>query len=891
MKEIIFYLNGREISACEGDTVLNAALQNGYYIPHLCYHPDPEPFGSCRVCIVEIEGKGLAVSCRTPVENGLRVKTDTPEVEEVRRVAVELIIASHPQDCLSCGKNGECKLQEVATYVGIDPSRFDRLKKMVKNLPLDDSNPFFFRDHNKCILCGICVRTCEGILGVGAIDFAYRGFATKIATLKDKPILDSTCVSCGECVARCPVGALLPKNYRRPAKEIKTVCPYCGCGCSLYLGVRGNQVVSAEGDRSSPVNRGRLCVKGRFGYQFIHSPDRLTKPLIKQNGEFQEATWEEALDLVAEKLNSYRGDQFALIASAKCTNEDAYVLQKFARAVMGTNNVDHCARLCHAPSLVGLLKVMGSGAMTNPIQDLRNAACLLAVGTNTTEAHPIVGLEIRHAVRSGAKLIVVNPQRVDLCRSAYLHLELRPGSDVALIMGMCRVILDEKLEDAVFIRERTEGFEEFAALLAQYPLERVEQLTGVSKEKIAEAARIFATHRPAALLWSMGITQHAHGTDNVLALANLAMLTGNLGKPSNGLYPLRGQNNVQGACDMGCLYALYPGYQPVADPQVRKKFETFWGIELNSKPGLPLTEIWPAVFQGEVRALYLVGADPLLTMADSNRVREALEKAEFIVAQDIFINETNRLAHVLLPAASFAEKDGTFTNTERRVQRVRKAIDPLGEARPDWWIVCQLAKKLGAQGFEFASAEEIMAEIARVTPSYAGITYERLESGGIQWPCPLPDHPGTPILFTERFNTSSGKAKFTPLAYRGPGELPDQEYPFILTTDRSLYHFHTSMSRKVAGLNALRGEEYLEINPEDARTLGIGDGDVVQVSSRRGHVRAKARLTKHTPRGVVSMTFHFAETPTNVLTDAALDPVAKIPATKVCAVNTTATPL
>lgn len=885
MGEVTFYLNGHPVRASQGDTVLNAALKNGYYIPHLCYHPDLEPFGSCRVCLVEIEGQGLAVSCRMPVEEGLKVNTDTPQVEEVRRVAVELILASHPSECLTCGKNGECKLQEVANYVGIDPARLARLKKLVKDFPVDASNPFFLRDLNKCILCGICVRSCEEILGVGAIDFAYRGFATKIATLKDKPIRESSCVSCGECVARCPVGALLPKDYRKPAAEIRTVCPYCGCGCGLYLGVRGNEVVMAKGDRSSPVNRGRLCVKGRFGYQFVHSPDRLTKPLIKQNGEFREATWEEALDRVAEKLAAYKGDQFALIASAKCTNEDAYVLQKFARAVMGTNNVDHCARLCHAPSLVGLLKVLGSGAMTNPIQDLRDAACLLAVGTNTTEAHPIVGLEIGHAVRKGAKLIVVNPQRVDLCRLAHLHLQLRPGSDVALIMGMCRVILEENRHDAAFIAARTEGFEEFAASLDDFPLERVEELTGVPKEKIVEAARILATHKPAAILWSMGITQHSHGTDNVLALANLALLTGNLGKPSCGLYPLRGQNNVQGACDMGCLYAFYPGYQPVADPQVREKFEAFWGAKLNPNPGRPLTEIWSAVLRGEIRALYLVGADPMLTVADSNRVREALQKAEFVVAQDLFMTETARMAHVLLPAASFAEKDGTFTNTERRVQRVRRAIRPVGEARPDWWIVSQLAKRMGASGFEFGSPEEIMAEIARVTPSYAGITYGRLEKGGIQWPCPSPDHPGTPILFTERFNTASGRARFTPLAYRGPAEIPDEEYPFVLTTDRSLYHFHTTMSRKVGGLNDLRGEEILEINPEDARRLGIQDGEVVEVASRRGRVKARAKLTKHTPRGLVSMTFHFAETPTNVLTDTALDPLAKIPATKVCAVR------
>jgi len=887
MRHVSFFLDGWEITAKEGDTVLAAALRQGFYIPHLCYHPDLEPFGGCRVCTVEIEGRGLAIACKTPVTEGLRVRTETSEVEKVRRTAVELMIASHSAYCLACAKNGQCKLQDVANYVGIKAERLGRLKPLAKKVPVDRSNPFFERDLSKCILCGICVRTCEEIVGVGAIDFAFRGFATKIATSKDRPIVESACVSCGECVARCPVGALVPKDYAKPMKEIKTVCPFCGCGCTVYLGVRGNQVVSARGDGTSPVNQGRLCVKGRFGYKFIYSPERLKKPLVKYNGEFREASWDEALELVARKLENYKGDQFALIASAKCTNEDSYLLQKFARAVMGTNNVDHCARLCHAPSVVGLLNAIGSGAMSNPIGDIRGAACLLAVGTNTTEAHPIIGYEIVKAVRNGAKLIVVNPQRIDLCRLAHMFLQIRPGSDVALIMGMCRVIVDEGLQDTAFVQERCEGFEEFRQALDQFTLDRVEAITGVPKEQIIEAARVFATTKPGALLWSMGITQHSHGTDNVLALANLAMLTGNIGKPSSGVNPLRGQNNVQGACDMGCLYSLYPGYQPVTDPAARERLEAAWEVKLSPKPGYPLTEIWPAVLRGEIKALYIVGADPVLTMAGSNQVKEALEKAEFVVCQDIFLNETSKLAHVLLPAVTFAEKDGTFTNTERRVQRVRKVIEPVGDARPDWWIVCELAKRMGAKGFDFGHPSEIMTEITRVTPIYAGITYERLENEGIQWPCPSRDHPGTPMLHVGQFNTPSGKGKFTPLVYRGPAELPDEEYPLVLTTDRSLYHFHACMSRRVEGLNALMGEEFLQINPEDARALGIGDGETVRVMSRRGEVKVKAKLTKATPRGVVCMTFHFAETPTNVLTDSTLDPVAKIPATKVCAVRVT----
>jgi len=522
--------------------------------------------------------------------------------------------------------------------------------------------------------------------------------------------------------------------------------------------------------------------------------------------------------------------------------------------------------------------------MTNSIAEVGESSCILAIGTNTTEDHPIIGVDVKKAVRNGAKLIVANPREIDLCRFATVWLRHRPGSDVALLMGMMKVIVDEGLLDTLFIEERCENFEEFRDSTRSFELGEVEKITGVPQNKIIEAARIFAQNSPAMILYGMGITQHSHGTDNVIATANLAMLTGNIGKPSTGVNPLRGQNNVQGACDMGALPNVYPGYQSVADPAIKEKFEKAWGSKLCDSPGLPLTEMIDAAHQGNIEAVYLVGENPLLSDPDARHVEEALRKLKFFVVQDIFLSETAQLADVVLPGASFAEKDGTYTNTERRVQLGHRAIQPRGDSRPDWWITCQIAKRLGGQGFDFENPSQIMEEIADLTPSYGGISHERLEQGGLQWPCPTNEHPGTPILHTALF--TRGKGRFLPLEYKPPMEQPDDDYPLILTTERSLYQFHTgTMTRKVKGLNVLKGEELVQINPEDASRLGIDDGEWVRVISRRGEVTAKSKITEASPVGVVTMSFHFTETRTNLLTNPALDPVSKIPELKVCAVR------
>ncbi len=535
--------------------------------------------------------------------------------------------------------------------------------------------------------------------------------------------------------------------------------------------------------------------------------------------------------------------------------------------------------------MAGLVTTLGSGAMTNSIGDIGNARCILAIGTNTTEAHPIIGWDVRRAARRGTKLIVANPREIALVREADLWLRHRPGTDVALLMGMCRVIVDEGLLDSAFIDERCENLDAFKESLKGFDLDFVERTTGVPKEQLAEAARIYAANSPASILYAMGITQHSHGTDNVIAVSNLAILTGNIGKPGAGVNPLRGQNNVQGACDLGALPNVYTGYQSVADQAIREKFEAAWGCSLPAQPGLTATEIFEAAYRGKIKAVYVMGENPVLSEAQAKHAEEALQKLELLVVQDIFLTETARLAHIVLPGVTFAEKEGTFTNTERRVQRVRKAIEPVGNSKPDWWIICQLAQRMGkGNSFEFADPSQIMDEIARLTPSYGGISYDRLEESGLQWPCPTKEHPGTPILHTEKF--TRGKGRFMPLEYKPPMELTDDDYPLILTTGRNLFHFHTgTMTRKVKGLNVFRSEELAEINPKDAAALGIADGETVRVISRRGAITAKAKVTEVSPAGVVFMTFHFAESPTNQLTNLALDPTAKIPEYKVCAVR------
>jgi len=888
-------IDGKEVEVPAGLTIMEAADSIGIYIPHLCYNPTYKKFllpsSSCRICVVEVEGmKNLIASCSYPVSSGMVVRTNSERVQKARRVTLELLLSSHPMDCMTCEISGRCELEKVAYELGVPSSSFQGERV---NYPIDTSNPFIIRDYNKCILCGRCVAACAEIQYNNAIDFSNRGFRTKIATAYDRPLQESTCEFCGRCVSVCPVGALTEKMRRGRGREwelkkFTTICPYCGCGCTIELNVKDNKIVKITADPFVGINEGSLCVKGKFGYDFVSHPDRLKMPLIKKDGKFVECRWEEALKYTADKLKElkerYGPDAIAGLSSAKCTNEENYLFQKFMRAVTGTNNVDHCARLCHASTVAGLAKAFGSGAMTNSIAELEDAKCILVTGSNTSEAHPIIALRIKAAVkRNGAKLIVADPRKIDMVRFACIHLQHRPGTDVALFNGMMNVILKEGLQDKEFIKNRTEGFDEFKKVVEKYDPQIVERITGVPEEKIIEAARVYATSKPAAIVYSMGITQHTTGTDNVLTLANLAMLTGNIGKESSGVNPLRGQNNVQGACDMGALPNLLPGYLSIIDENARKKFADAWGRDIPAKPGLTVVEMMHAARKGILKGMYIMGENPFLSDPNANEVRKALEKLEFLVVQDIFLSETAEYANVVFPAVSFAEKDGTFTNTERRVQRIRKIIEPPGEAKPDWQIICLLSEKMGYE-MKYENPSEIMAEIGILVPSYGGITYDRIERKGLQWPCPDKNHPGTPVLHREKF--TRGKGLFSPVEYIAPVENPDAEYPFVLTTGRVLYHYHTgTMTRHSQGLNEIYPQGVVEINPEDAVKLHINTGDMVEVSSRRGSVKVKAEISERPLPGVVFMTFHFKEAAANLLTIDALDPVAKIPEFKVCAVR------
>ena len=926
---ITLTINGKYISAPEGKTVLEAAREHGIEIPRLCYYKNLSPVASCRLCVVEVEGmRGEIASCNLHVQEGMVVLTETPALISSRRTILEMLSQNYHDAGYPTGKQeGEADFARWCQHYGVAEPGTNRIPHHKVD---SDPNPFVWVDMNKCILCTRCVRACDEIQGRFVWGVAQRGDQTRIIAGADLPMLDARCESCGACVALCPTGALdnrMMMGLGPAEQKVTTTCAYCGVGCQFDLNVRDGHVIGVSSNPQAPVNGVHLCVKGRYGSDFVHHPDRLTAPLVRRylldgqtkttsmspsQWEWAETDWETALNLVAQKFVQVRResgpDAFGVLSSAKCTNEENYLMQKFARQVIGTHNIDHCARLCHASTVAGLAACYGSGAMSNTMKDIsEQAAAIFIIGSNPTEQHPVFGSMIRQAVdKRGVKLIVADPRRIDITEFASsryggMHLRHKPGTDVALLNGLMHIILKNGWEDKTFIESRTENFEVFKETIERYTPVLVSEITGVSVEELEQAAEILALNKPLAVIWAMGITQHTKGVLNVLSLGNLQMLLGNMGKPGGGVNPLRGQNNVQGACDMGALVNVFPGYQAVTDATVREKFADALRLSdgspnFKASPGLTVTEMMEAAGKGEVRCLYILGENPLMSDPDLNHVRKCLENCEFLVLQEIFPSETAQYADVLLPGVSFAEKFGTFTNTERRVQLVRPAIKPLGQARQDWKITAELARRVLAiearepagplAAWNYSSPTDIMDEFAALTPIYAGVSHARLEKGEqLHWPVKSADHPGTPILHIGQF--SRGLGKFHACEHLDAKELPDPEYPFYLTTGRVLYHWHgAEMTRRAKGLLEVYPETMVEVSPEDALKLGLSGDDRVRVLSRRGETVARALITERVPAGLVFGNFHFPkEQNINNVTIGAIDPTAKIPEYKVCAVR------
>ena len=892
-------IDGQPCHFPQGTTILKACERLGIEIPTLCFLENICEEGTCGLCVVEVAGaKALQRACLTEIYENMEVFSSTPKALKARQMNLELLLAHHPLDCLTCEENGDCKVQDIAYQLGFKNSRFLRAEEVFsrKQETSWDTNPFIEFDPQKCVLCRRCVSACENQAMIEAIVIAQRGSKSRVSTPFNLPLEDATCAFCAECVQACPTGALIEKTRigKGRVKDLtptQTTCAYCGVGCSLRLFKdRKNTVVMVRAvEGPDTVNNGRICVKGRYGYEYVNSPERLTTPLVKRNGRFEKAGWEEAIQYTAKRLKeikeTYGPGAIGALGSSRCTNEDNYVLQKFARTALGTNNVDNCARLCHASTVVGLGKAFGAGAATNSFEDIQDSDVMLVIGSNMTETHPVTAKMVKeHRKKNGAKIIVCDPRFTDLAKYADIYLPHTPGTDVALLNGFMHLIMEEGLEKKEFIGAHTDGFEEFKKVIDEFSLDRVSQITGVDGDLIREAALLYGRARSAMIYYTMGITQHTTGVDNVLSIANLALLTGNIGRRGAGIMALRGQANVQGACDMGALPDVFPGYQKVMDPAAGEKFEKAYGVKLNNQVGMAVTEFADAALKGKLKAVYAMGENPVITEPDIAHVVEGFNKLDFFAVQEIFLSETAELADVVFPAAAAYEKDGTFTNTERRVQLLRPACEKPSQAKYDWEIVCAVSAAMGYP-MEYQNSASIMEEIARVTPTYAGLRHSRLEKRGIPWPCPDEKHPGTIYLHKDGiFKRPNQKALLSAVDYKPAKELPDAEYPLILTTGRLLYHYHSgNETRRVKALDTFVPKNYVEINPRDAKKIKIKDGDKVRVTSRRGFIELDARISDKPKQGVVFISFHFREAAANVLTNPVFDPIAKIPEYKVAA--------
>jgi formate dehydrogenase major subunit len=921
-------IDGVEVTVEAGTTIFTAAKEIGIDIPVLCHDERYDPVGVCRMCAVDVGGRVLAAACVRPCEDGMEISTANETVERQRATLTSLLMADQPptEEDPKETTTGDNLLLSLARRYEVGHAE---ALPQGRGRGIDDSNPVIHVDHDACILCDRCVRACDDIQGNDVIGRSGKGYATRIAFDLDDPMGESTCVTCGECVAACPTGALTNKPIRnvpiRPREEltsVDSVCPYCGVGCAItyHVDEERGAIAFAEG-RDQPGNRSRLCVKGRYGWDYAASAQRLTVPLIRTSypkgalstdvrGEgsgrrkkpgglvdygqvlphFREATWDEALDLVAEKLKAIHGEHgpaaIAGFGSAKCSNEEAYLFQKLIRAGFGTNNVDHCTRLCHASSVAALLEGVGSGAVSTTYGDIVNADVAILAGTNTTANHPVASSFFKQARRRGTKLIVVDPRRERIADHADIVCQIKPGTDVAFYNGVLHEVIRLGLVDREFIAERVSNYGELAKTVREYPPERAAQICGIGADLIREVARTWGEAGAGVIYWGMGISQHTTGTDNARCLIAMCAITGHVGRPGTGLHPLRGQNNVQGASDAGLIPMMFPDYQRVDQPKAQEKFRKAWGRELDDQPGLTVTEIIGSALKGGVRGMYMMGENPFLSDPNINKVRKALAALEFLVVQDIFLTETSEFADVVLPATSFLEKEGTYTNTDRRVQIGRKVLEPPGDARLDWEVICAIGNRIGLP-MEYASQREVFDEMVALSPAYANLSYDTLGPVGKLYPNPDPEHSdGTVVLFDETFATDDGKAHLVPAEWMPAKELPDAEYPFILNTGRLLEHWHTgSMTRRSFALDAIQPTAMVFIGVDDAARLGVAEGDFVRVSSRRGSIELAATLTHRETGGSCFIPFHFREAAANLLTIDEIDPTGKIPEFKFCAVK------
>jgi formate dehydrogenase major subunit len=904
---ITFSLDGRDVSALAGEPIIEVAKREGIAIPHLCYKPGLDAVGNCRACMVEIGGERvLAPSCCRNATPGMKVVTDSERVKRAQKTVLELLLADMPERAYT--RHNE--LDQWAEKLAVGKPRFESRAQHVA----DSSHPAIAVNLDACIQCTRCLRACRDEQVNDVIGLAFRGEHAKIVFDMDDAMGASTCVACGECVQACPTGALMPARDAAlavPDKSVESVCPYCGVGCQLTYHVKDNKILYVEG-RDGPANQGRLCVKGRYGFDYAHHPQRLTRPLIRRadaptkRGDFtmdptrvmdifREASWEEALEVAGGRLAAIRDTHgkksLAGFGSAKGSNEEAYLFQKLVRTGFGSNNVDHCTRLCHASSVVALLEGIGSGAVSNPVMDVTHAEVVIVIGANPTVNHPVAATFIKNAAKAGTKLIVMDPRRSDLSRVAHRFLQFKPDTDVAMLNAMMNVIVTEGLVDEDFIASRTVGYEELRKNVEGYSPEAMAPLCGIDAETLREVARLYARSKASMILWGMGVSQHVHGTDNARCLIALALMTGQIGRPGTGLHPLRGQNNVQGASDAGLIPMMLPDYQRVVEPAVRARFESAWKLApgtLDDKVGLTVVEVMDAILAGSVKGLYVMGENPAMSDPDANHAREALAALDHLVVQDIFLTETAYLADVILPASAFAEKTGSFTNTDRLVQIGRAAIDPPGDARQDLWIIQQIAARLGLD-WPYAHVSAVFDEMRKTMPSIGGITWDRLErEHAVTYPCTAEGDPGQSVVFEDDFPREGGKARFVPADIIPANERPDAEYPMVLITGRQLEHWHTgSMTRRASVLDAIEPDPTALVHPLDLEALGAAPGDVLTIASRRGEVTLFARVDEGTPRGAVFVPFCYYEAAINKLTNAALDPFAKIPEFKYCAVKLT----